>query len=75
MIESEDPRVGELLKSLGMPDHCVKFVLTAQVDQPLIAEATFYVDPDGGGLLSLAKRRYKFVELELDPLAISAVEP
>lgn len=42
MIPSTDPDLYRVLRQLGMPDNCSKFVLTVEVDSPVKIEATFW---------------------------------
>jgi hypothetical protein len=58
-VASDDEEVSHLLRALGMPEHCVKFTLTAEVNAPLMAEATFYVMPN---FEETVTKRYRLVE-------------
>lgn len=41
-VHSSDPDVLKLLYALGMPEHCIKFVLVAETDCVLKVRATYF---------------------------------
>jgi hypothetical protein len=50
VVTSDDKDVMRYLMALGMPKNCVKFTVTAEIDRPITAEATFYPDLIGNEL-------------------------
>ena len=51
----------EVLKQLGAPENCVKFVLVAENDQPVKVRATFYPDLNVEEI-KIVTKRYKLIE-------------
>jgi hypothetical protein len=67
-IASYDKRLLALLKELGMPDHCTRFTLTAEIGAAVTATATYYptLDLDPDGKLTELTKRYRLVEIPND---------
>jgi hypothetical protein len=66
-VESDDDEIIRVLKAMGMPRNCTKFILIAEVDQPVKVIATYFPEPnfhpDIGIQRMLVTKRFKLTEI------------
>jgi hypothetical protein len=64
-VASRDEDLLRYLRALGMPERCVKFTLTAEVDCLVTATATFYPEIDAKETIT---KRFVLVEEVSSPI-------
>ena len=57
-VTSSNPDLHLLLRRLGMPENCLKFVLTVELGEPVTIEATYRLDKMPRGDVPLITQFY-----------------